>query len=566
MGTNDNKKKILGVNSKSTNTGDASKPPTGDASKPPTGDASKSPTGDASKSNDSQITYQNNCNKHLWWISLPIFSVLSVIIIWLLSNVYFDACQQEGYTINQPQTLMSLTPIEIDRAKYAVGQIVHISHIQNNSDTKNVKKNPEYPVPQIVPISQRSNNNDAENVKEYLEINRTHYPHGILGCYVPFTPPTGQDTFALIELDNLRSNYTFIPNQPGLYVISTYKYQQQKEFKTIFEVINPIKSATFIMLIIAIGFFIALVFLTFILSKMNKILNDEKKNNTKINNIRENYQNERNNIRENYQNERNKIEEIKTREEYQNERKKIQENYQSEINKSQENYQSEIKPIEEIYQRNMYDYIEISSSFRFLFISALVWSIILALVLTEVEIGTQSPLGLVLRHNLNPEGGELDATKNPLIEWGINIGGNWENNFSSGVVIPFYVIILGFVGGYLRYLQKTTSKEKIPIEFRRSEEPRDATSRESPLETQETKYKRPIEATSSDFLENTYGELSHIFLAPLLAAVVWFIISQGETEFNIYGMAAISFSIGLVTKEIIQIIVKFMERVVPPEK
>ena len=60
--------------------------------------------------------------------------------------------------------------------------------------------------------------------------------------------------------------------------------------------------------------------------------------------------------------------------------------------------------------------------------------------------------------------------------------------------------------------------------------------------------------------------MSHIFLAPLLAAVVWFIISQGETQFNIYGMAAISFSIGLVTKEIIQIIVKFMERIVPPEK
>ena len=40
---------------------------------------------------------------------------------------------------------------------------------------------------------------------------------------------------------------------------------------------------------------------------VNKILNDEKINNTKINNIRENYQNERNNIRENYQNERKKI-------------------------------------------------------------------------------------------------------------------------------------------------------------------------------------------------------------------------------------------------------------------
>ena len=87
-----------------------------------------------------------------------------------------------------------------------------------------------------------------------------------------------------------------------------------------------------------------------------------------------------------------------------------------------------------------------------------------------------------------------------------------------------------------------------------------------PLKPKKLNIKYRLEDTSSDFLETTYGELSHIFLAPLLAAVVWFIISQGETQFNIYGMAAISFSIGLVTKEIIQIIVKFMERVVPPEK
>jgi hypothetical protein len=446
-------------------------------------------------------------------------------------------CQKVGYTINQTQTPMSLIPIELDRTKYAVGQIVHIFHIQNNSDTKNVTKYSESSAKHIVnvDISQIPYDSAGENVKEYLEINRTHYPSPsiilgypsiVLGCYEPFTPKE-QDTFALIELDNLRSNYTFIPNQPGLYVISTYstnstsKYlqekEQQKEFKTIFEVINPVKSATFIMLIIAIGFFIAIVFLTFILSRKNKILNDNL-----------------------FKDEKSFFDVLK-------------EKYESEA-------LEEIYPwLEKKYQRIMYDYIEIAGSIRFFFISAFVWSLILALVFTEVEIGTQSPLGLVLRHNLNPEGNELDVTKNPLIEWGINIGGNWENNFSSGVVIPFYVFILGLVGGYLRYLQKTTSKEKI---YEKKEKPIEGTS----TEYQETKYKKPIESTSLEFQETTYGELSNIFLAPLLAAVIWFIISQGETEFNIYGMAAISFSIGLVTKEIIQIIVKFMERIVPPEK
>jgi hypothetical protein len=542
------------------------------------------------------MSVKTYCNKHAWWISVPLFSLISVIIIWLLSNVSFDVCQLKGYTINQTQTPMSLTPIELDRAKYAVGQIVHISHIQNNSDTKNVTK---YSVSSaehrfdIVNISQNPYDSAGENVTEYLEINRTHYPSPFivlkypfikLGCYEPFTQE--QNTFALIELDNLRSNYTFIPNQPGLYIISTYstnstsndlQQQQQKEFKTIFEVINPVKSSTFIMLIIAIGFFIAIVFLTFKLSKQIKILNDKKINNdvlktmevnyqNKIKWIEVNYQSDRKMIKENYQSEIKTNKEIKKIEEkYQSERKMIEETYQSERKMIKENYQREIKPIEESYQRNMYDYIEIAGSIRFLFISALVWSLILALVFTEVEIGTQSPLGLVLRHNLNPEGNELDVTKNPLIEWGINIGGNWENNFSSGVVIPFYVLILGLVGGYLRYLQKTTSKEKISSKekiYEKTEKPIEGTS----TEYQETKYKKPMESTSLEFQETTYGELSNIFLAPLLAAVIWFILSQGETEFNIYGMAAISFSIGLVTKEIIQIIVKFMERVVPPEK
>src|SRR5215203_1817413 len=105
-------------------------------------------------------------NKYTWWISVPIFSLLSIIILLLLSNVYLLPCQQVGYTINQTETPMSLTPIEIDRAKYAVGQIVHISHIQNNSDTKNVKKDPEYSVGQIVHISHIQNNSDTKNVKK----------------------------------------------------------------------------------------------------------------------------------------------------------------------------------------------------------------------------------------------------------------------------------------------------------------------------------------------------------------------------------------------------------------
>jgi hypothetical protein len=155
----------------------------------------------------------------------------------------------------------------------------------------------------------------------------------------------------------------------------------------------------------------------------------------------------------------------------------------------------------------------------------------------------------------------VDTNNNPLIDWVINIGSSWENNFSSGIVIPVYVIILGLTGGYLRYLNKAMSKEK---NIENVETKSDiSTPNKEPIEIKMTKPIKSIEKTSHDFAENTDGELSNILLAPLLASVVWFLLSQGETEFNMYGMAAISFSIGLVTKEIIQIIVKIMEKIIP---
>ena len=459
-----------------------------------------------------------------WWILFPVISISFIVIILFITNFSLLDCQQVGYTINQPQSFMSLAPIDLDRSKYSTGQIVHI-----NSTFKN--------------------NDNSQIGETYLEINRTHFPSSVPGCYKPFTL-SNQDTFALIKLDKTKYNYTFMPNQPGLYVISTYNSSQHKEFKTIFEVINPVKSTTFILLIIGIGFFIALVLLCYILSIKSKNLNNEKLD--KKEKIEQDENNKKQIDKMSFSNDEKSIKNY-------NEKyfKILKEKYQREL--LEEKYQR----LEENYRIKMADYIEIAGSYRFIFISAFVWSIIFAFVFTEVEIGTHSPLSLVIRHNLNPGGGELDVTSKPLIDWGINIGGNWENNFSSGVVIPVYVFILGFIGGYLRYLHKATSKEKVsPRESIVKEKENDKV-----IETEYTKKSvKPLESTSSEFQETTYGELSHIFLAPLLAAVVWFIISQGQTDFNIYGMAAISFSIGLVTTEIIQIIVKFMERIIPAEK
>lgn len=497
-------------------------------------DDTKETTNNSNQSNNGKETKLSGNKKSRQWFLFPVISISFIVIILFITNFSLLDCQQVGYTINQSQSLMSLAPIDLDRSKYSTGQIVHI-----NSTFKN--------------------NDNSQLAETFLEINRTHFPSSVPGCYKPFTL-SDQDTFALIKLDKTKYNYTFMPNQPGLYVISTYNSSQHKEFKTMFEVINPIKSTTFVMLIIAIGFFIALVLLCYILSIKSKNLNNEKLD--KKQEIKDTEDNKKEEIEDDVDNKKQIDKSLS------NDEKSLNNNNEKYFKILKEKYQRELleekyKWLEENYRIKMADYIEIAGSYRFIFISAFVWSIIFAFVFTEVEIGTHSPLGLVIRHNLNPGGGELDVTSKPLIDWGINIGGNWENNFSSGVVIPVYVLILGFIGGYLRYLHKATSKEKVsPRESMVKEKENDKV-----IETEYTKKSvKPLESTSSEFQETTYGELSHIFLAPLLAAVVWFIISQGQTDFNIYGMAAISFSIGLVTTEIIQIIVKFMERIIPAEK
>ena len=94
---------------------------------------------------------------------------------------------------------------------------------------------------------------------------------------------------------------------------------------------------------------------------------------------------------------------------------------------------------------------------------------------------------------------------------------------------------LGLLGGYLRYLSKAASK----VYVRRESE------------------HIPDEKNSQYFAVGTEAELSEIALAPLLAIIVWLLLSQGQTTANIYWLAAVSFSVGLITKEVMDSIKRF---------
>jgi hypothetical protein len=56
-------------------------------------------------------------------------------------------------------------------------------------------------------------------------------------------------------------------------------------------------------------------------------------------------------------------------------------------------------------------------------------------------------------------------------------------------------------------------------------------------------------------MQVTFVEISRIFLSALLAAFVWFMLTQGTTTNNLYFLA-----VGLATREIVNSIVKSLGR------
>lgn len=93
---------------------------------------------------------------------------------------------------------------------------------------------------------------------------------------------------------------------------------------------------------------------------------------------------------------------------------------------------------------------------RFVLISGIVVSPIIGLLFSDSELGINSPISLIIK----PENkkGETNTDAIWKNQWFIAVGGLKIDNYMSGILIPFYVIIFGLAGGYLRYLYNTSIK------------------------------------------------------------------------------------------------------------
>lgn len=255
--------------------------------------------------------------------------------------------------------------------------------------------------------------------------------------------------------------------------------------------------------------------------------------------------------------------------------------------------------------------LEITS---FLLLTTIVITPILALLLSDTSLGPNSPIGLVIKHPTNEQGQiKLNNFGQPEQggQWMLNVGGSQHNNYSNGIQIPIFVYVFGITGGYLRFLYERATVHTVKMTTAFDElEKRIA---EDNLSTQKFKeylelpipyrlkkaglgLKRLLRSRSMNYpndeeiqlleqneislsknqfrkrqrqkiyLDESLRNLSLLLLSPLLAICTWFLLVQaglqddnsGQT--GIFILAVVSFSVGLVTHEIVQYLMDFVKK------
>jgi hypothetical protein len=177
--------------------------------------------------------------------------------------------------------------------------------------------------------------------------------------------------------------------------------------------------------------------------------------------------------------------------------------------------------------------------FAFVFISGITLSPIMSIFLTNSQVGTNSPIGIIR--------GFSSTWGNDESEWFINIGGHvGHDKVTGGIQIPVFIVIFGIAGGYLRYLYEIAStwKEEIRDDDTFSDESKD------------NKNNQTHHVKDSQLFFRSLERLSIIFLSPLLSMAVWFILFEGGARSN-YTLAAVAITVGILMNDIVARITKF---------
>ncbi len=258
---------------------------------------------------------------------------------------------------------------------------------------------------------------------------------------------------------------------------------------------------------------------------------------------------------------------------------------------------------------------------RFVFISGIMLSIVISFTFVEQEFGSFAPVGLVTW----PIDSEDPAGRTEwVINIGGTREFTPSNTF-GGIQIPINILLFGIAGGYLRYLYKTSRtrprqkilqstylfkwdnipgieenklkdflKEHFSVFWIENEQFQKADKTISISDGKNTisividdRYERAkLKINGSNVYQfivreengtSIYQDMSWrewifhqslediaiLFLSPLLAIAVWFLLTQAglRDENAVYTLAVVSFTVGLITEEVVQALIHFVQSI-----
>ena len=162
---------------------------------------------------------------------------------------------------------------------------------------------------------------------------------------------------------------------------------------------------------------------------------------------------------------------------------------------------------------------------RFVCLSGIAISFIFSLYFTNHPIGVNGPLGLVLKPPL------INGNLQPTGEWVINLGGN-PPKYTEGVQVPISVAVFGILGSYARYLYEV--RWIYPAKSRVDSEWGDILLDNG--------------VDDINYFKHTLRDVSFLIIAPVLSMTIYTLLFQGGA--SVYAIAAVSFTIGLITREV----------------
>jgi hypothetical protein len=193
---------------------------------------------------------------------------------------------------------------------------------------------------------------------------------------------------------------------------------------------------------------------------------------------------------------------------------------------------------------------------RFVCLSGIVGSLLASLLFADLEFGTQSPIGLIKL--------PADKEKGGIKEWVFNVG--------NALKIPIYVVVFGLIGGYIRYLYKTSmlineEKQKHTLNKSKSKDSSNQSLDKNNVDINNVKIERDKnldlepEDEKRKIFHESLRDIALFSLAPILSVAVYFLLfAFGLSGQNsIYTLAVISFTVGLVTEDVIQTLIRFTQ-------